>query len=99
MSSVASVVARRGRTASALKSVTTEQDECGLTLKQAAARLNCSADHLSNLAALGLLPVVRVPGIGRRAARIIVMPADLERCIEQWKAQPVNAGSDSYRRR
>jgi excisionase family DNA binding protein len=62
--------------------------EHGLTKEVVARRLACSPDHVLNLIASGHLPAVRVPGIGRRAGRIMIMSGDLERCIEQWKARP-----------
>jgi excisionase family DNA binding protein len=52
-----------------------------------ARRLACSPDHVLNLIAVGHLPAVRVPGTGKRAGRVMVMPADLERCIEDWKVR------------
>lgn len=71
--------ARRARTRTAV-----DQEE-GLTKEAVARRLACSPDHVLNLIASGHLPAVRVPGTGKRAGRVMVMPADLERCIEQWK--------------
>lgn len=62
----------------------TDQEE-GLTKEAVARRLACSPDHVLNLIAVGHLPAVRVPGTGKRAGRVMVMPADLERCIQQWK--------------
>jgi excisionase family DNA binding protein len=55
------------------------------TVRQAAEQLACSADHVRNLIAAGYLPAVKVPGTGKRAARVLVLPADLARAIESWR--------------
>jgi excisionase family DNA binding protein len=61
--------------------------EQGLTKEAVARRLACSPDHVLNLIAVGHLPAVRVPGTGKRAGRVMVMPSDLARCIEQWRTE------------
>jgi hypothetical protein len=63
------------------------ESERGLTKEAVALRLACSPDHVLNLIAAGKSPAVRVPGVGRRTGRILVLPGDLERCVEQWKTQ------------
>ena len=82
MSADASSAVRRGRPR------TVAEPEQGLTKEAVARRLACSPDHVLNIIAKGHLPACRVPGLGKRAGRIVVMPADLERCIEEWKARP-----------
>ena len=82
MSVGTSLAVRRGRVGTAV------EQEQGLTKEAVARRLACSPDHVLNLIAKGLLPACRVPGLGKRTGRIVVMPADLERCIEEWKARP-----------
>jgi excisionase family DNA binding protein len=55
------------------------------TVRQAAERLGCSGDHIRNLIATRRLRAVIVPGLGRRAARVLILPADLAQAIESWR--------------
>jgi excisionase family DNA binding protein len=58
-----------------------------LTVRQAAEQLCCSSDHVRNLISSGQLKAVRVPGLGRRAARVFVLPADFDAAIRAWRVQ------------
>jgi excisionase family DNA binding protein len=60
-------------------------EERPLTVKETAARLACSPDHVLNMIARGDLPAVRVPGLGKRAARVLVLPADLAAAMQAWR--------------
>lgn len=57
-----------------------------LTLQEVAEQLACSADHVRNLIAIGHLACVRVPGVGRRAGRVLVMQDDLNDAIRTWRS-------------
>jgi excisionase family DNA binding protein len=57
------------------------------TVQQAAEQLCCSGDHIRNLISSGQLRAVRVPGLGRRAARVLVMQSDLDAAIRAWMVQ------------
>jgi excisionase family DNA binding protein len=56
-----------------------------VTKRDASIELGVSIDHLDRLIARGELPVVRVPGTGRRAGRILILRTDLEAAIEKWR--------------
>jgi hypothetical protein len=45
----------------------------------------CSRDHIHFLIARGDLHAIRVPGKGRRAAAVRVLPADLDAAVSGWR--------------
>ena len=55
-----------------------------LSVAAAAAEIGCSVDHVWQLIRSRELDVIRVPGAGRRAGRVLVPRRGLEKALRSW---------------